>query len=468
MRNHILANLGFLLQISGLLTIIPIGLGLYFNETQQLVPLFLVCVAFLGSGFLLNALCERKDLDFKSSSMLLLAAFIILPLIGSIPYVYGDPFNSPNALDRFTNGYFESVSGFTTTGFSFITNVEALPRSMLVYRSLTELMGGVGVVFLILAFFQSKKAISNLGNTLGIDNLNGNLKKMFFSVFAIYGCYIAVFIGLFYALGFTDLVKTGSFTIDTLTGGFSPSAQQFGQYLFLRPKILMIILMVSGSVNFSFNYYLFTRKIRKMISAEIALFLLIIAFASIAVYLSTKVAFVDSLFHVVSMASSTGYDYLNIMSLNGTAISIFISLILIGGCSFSMAGGIRMGRLVTFAKSLRQSIKGIFIKENAFTKGKLSDINYSEYVPALISILLFIAFLVVFAMLLTTMGVSFSDAIFEIGSALSTNGVSMGATTVAMPIAHKWLIVAAMTIGRVEILTIIIALIPYKILGQKD
>ena len=467
MRNHIFANLGFLLQTSGLLTLIPIGIGLYFNETPQLVPLFLVCVAFLGSGFLLNALCERKDLDFKSSSILLLVAFVILPLIGAIPYVYSDPFTSPNVLDRFTNGYFESVSGFTTTGFSFITNPDILPRSMLVYRSLTELMGGVGVVFLILAFFQSKKGMGNLGNTLGIDNLNGNLKKMFLSVFVIYGGYIAVFIGLFYGLGFTDVIKTGSFTIDTLTGGFSPSSLEFGQYLFLGPKILIIILMFIGSVNFSFNYYLFTRKIKQVISAEVAMFLGIIAFATVAIYLATQAPFIDSLFHVVSMASSTGYDYLNIMSLNGTAVSIFISLILIGGCTFSMAGGIRMGRLVTFAKSLRQSIKGIYIKENALAKGKSSDINYAEYVPALIAILLFIVFLVVFAMLFTTMGVSFSDAIFEVGSALSTNGVSMGATTVTMPIAHKWLMVAAMTIGRVEILTIIIALIPYKLL-KKD
>jgi trk system potassium uptake protein TrkH len=206
-----------------------------------------------------------------------------------------------------------------------------------------------------------------------------------------------------------------------------------------------------------------------MISAEIALFFLIIAFASVAIYFSTKAAFVDSLFHVVSMASSTGYDYLNIMSLNGTAVSIFITLILIGGCTFSMAGGIRIARLVSLAKSVKDSIKGIFIKEQAFTKSfKRPTSNLSEYVPALISILLFIAFLVVFAILFTTMGVSFSDSIFEVGSALSTNGVSMGATTVTMPIAYKWLMVVAMTIGRVEILTIIIALIPSKIIEQSD
>src|SRR4030067_3154328 len=157
MSNRIYANLGVLLQIAGLLTVLPIAVGLYFEETHAVVSLFLACATFLGCGFLLNAMCERKDLDFKSSNVLFLAAFIVLPLIGALPYLYSDPFQSINVLDRFTNSFFESVSGFTTTGFSFIANPEVLPKSLLVYRSLTELMGGGGVVFLLMAFFQSKQ-----------------------------------------------------------------------------------------------------------------------------------------------------------------------------------------------------------------------------------------------------------------------------------------------------------------------
>ena len=464
MSQRILANLGFLLQIAGLLTIFPIVIGFYFNETQQLIPLFMTCITFLGCGFLLNSLAERKDLNFKSSSVLLLSAFIILPLIGAIPYIYSDPFNSANLLDRFTNSYFESASGFTTTGFSFITNTDALPKSMLTFRSLTELMGGVGIVFLILAFFQSKKSITKLGNTLGIDNLNGNLKKMFFSVFAIYGVYIITFTAIFYFIGFTDILNTGTFVIDTITGGFQPNALQFQQYLLFIPKILIIILMLVGSVNFAFNYNLFTGKIKKMFSKEIILFFLIITFVSVAIFYIAKIEFVDSIFHVVSMASSTGYDYLNILTLNNTAITMFITLIIIGGCTFSMAGGIRVSRLLTFGKSIGQAVKMTFIKEESPEDAyKETTKNFYEYFPAITSILLFILLLIIFAMLLTTMGISFTDAIFEVGSALSTNGVSMGATTVAMPIAYKWLMIAAMTIGRVEILTILIALIPIGI-----
>jgi trk system potassium uptake protein TrkH len=461
MNQRILANLGFLLQIAGLLTILPIAIGFYFNETQQLIPLFITCIAFLGCGFLLNALSERKDLDFKSSSALMLSAFIILPLIGAIPYVYSDPFSSANLLDRFTNSYFESASGFTTTGFSFIANPDALPKSMLVFRSLTELMGGVGVVFLILAFFQSKKSMTKLGNALGIDNLNGNLKKMFFFVFAIYGVYIFAFTAIFYLVGFKDLLGTGTFVVDTMTGGFQPNAQQFQQYLFFVPKILIIILMLVGSVNFAFNYHLFAGKIKRMFTGEIILFFVIITVASLAIVYVANVGFVDSVFHVVSMASSTGYDYLNIPTLNNTAITIFITLIIIGGCAFSMAGGIRVSRLLSFGESIGHSVKMAFVKSPKGSKKKTKD--FYDFFPAITAILMFIFVLIVFSLLFTTMGVSFRDAIFEVGSALSTNGVSMGATTVAMPTAYKWLMIAAMTIGRVEILTILIALIPKSI-----
>ncbi len=294
---------------------------------------------------------------------------------------------------------------------------------------------------------------------------------MFFIVFAIYGIYIAVFTAIFYALGFTNLLNTGTFVIDTITGGFAPSAQQFQQYLSFMPKILIITLMIVGSVNFAFNYHLFTGKIKQMFSKEIVLFFLVMGVASFAIVYFANVGFLDSIFHVASMASSTGYDYLNITTLNSTTITIFITLIVIGGCTFSMAGGIKISRLLTLVKSIGHAAKMTFIREESSEDDyKETSKNFYEYFPAIISIILFVVVLLVFAMIFTTMGVSFTNAVFEVGSALSTNGVSMGATTVAMPIAYKWLMIGAMTIGRVEILTIMIALVPISLkrLSQKN
>jgi trk system potassium uptake protein TrkH len=466
MSKRIFANLGFLLQIAGLFTILPIGIGLYFNETQAVVALLLTCVAFLGCGFLLNALCERKDLDFKCSNWLFLVAFIVLPLIGAIPYFYSspDPFGSANILDKFTNGYFESISGFTTTGFSFIAAPEALPQSMLVYRSMTELMGGVGIVFLLLAFFNSRKSLNNLSTSLGVDNVNGSLKKTYFSVFAIYSVYIIAFTAIFYGLGFTNLINTGTFVIDTITGGFQPAMLQYQQYMSLTPKILIIVLMLLGSLNFAFSYHLFTLKLRKVISAEILAYMAIIAVGTVSIAALANVGVLDSLFHVVSMSSSTGQSYIPLASFGNTAYSILIVLMLIGGCTFSMAGGIRLFRMITFGKSVKENIVGLLVKEHAIAKPKkTTSANESwDTLSAPVSILLFIFVLVIFAVIFTTIGVSFTDALFEVGSALTTNGISMGATTVTMGIGYKWLMIAAMTIGRVEMLSILIALVAFR------
>jgi trk system potassium uptake protein len=460
MGNRILANLGFLMQISGLLTILPIAVGLAFNETSSVVSLFLACVAFLGGGFLLNALCERKDLEFKSSNVLLIVAFILLPLIGALPYFYLDPFPSPTPIDLFTNGYFESVSGFTTTGFSFIASPETLPASLQIYRSITELMGGVGIVFLLLAFFQSKTALDKLGDSLGIENVNGNLKRTFFSVLAIYGVFILVFTGIFYAIGFQNLVGTSTLVIDTITGGFSPSASTFSQYLTLTPKILIIIMMLIGGLNFAFSYHLFSLKIKKMFSKEVLAFFAIIAIGTVLVAAASNISLLDSLFHVSSMSGSIGYNYIPMNAFGATGLSMLLVIMIIGGCAFSMAGGIRVSRLLLLGRTIKESIAGVMVKQEAMPRPKRTGNGDDsvENLSAVTSIILFIVLIVIFAIIFTTIGASFNDALFEISSAFTTNGVSLGYTTLSMGIGYKWLMVVAMTIGRVEILTILIAI----------
>ncbi len=460
---RIIANLGFLMQITGLITILPIGVGLALNELQSVVSLFIACVAFLSLGFIMNSLCERKELDFNCANVLLLAAFIILPLIGALPFFYSNPFNSPSIADLFTNGIFESVSGFTTTGFSFISSPETLPVSLLIYRSLTELMGGVGIVFLLLAFFQSDKSLDKLSNSLGIDNVTGNLKKTFFTVLGIYALIILLFTGIFYIIGFQDIANTGTFVIDTITGGFQPTISSYTPYLALAPKIGIIILMILGSLNFAFNYHLFTGKFRRLLTSETVLYLLIMVIGAILISAAANINFLDSFFHAVSMSSGTGQSFIELPQFGNTGYSILIVLMLIGGCSFSMAGGIRVYRIINFVKAVKDGIWSLLKKENGFLKFPKKTENDRGFanMSATIVIILFVFVLVIFSVIFTTIGVTFTDALFEVGSALTTNGISMGATTVGMGIGYKWLLIAAMTIGRIEILSLLIALFSF-------
>lgn len=163
------------------------------------------------------------------------------------------------------------------------------------------------------------------------------------------------------------------------------------------------------------------------------------------------------------MSSSTGYDYINIPMFNETIRSVFILFIILGGCSFSMAGGIRMSRIISFFGSVKQSVLGILAKERVIPeKSKSASANNIEYLSASVAIVLFAATLFVLSIAFSTIGVSFTDALFEVSSALTTNGISMGVTTVFMPITYKWLLTAAMIIGRIEIIPILIALSPHR------
>jgi trk system potassium uptake protein TrkH len=454
MSRQIVANLGFMLQLAGLVNLLPVSVGLLLNEIQTLPPLFLVTVVFLALGFLMNSLSERKELGFLSSIFFIMLSFILLSLIGAIPFFYIDPFPSANILDRFTNAFFESASGFTTTGFSFIQTPETLSSSLLVYRSTTELIGGVGIVFLLLSFFCSRDSLGRLGDALGIKRLGPNLRTNFLFILLIYSAFIAVATSFFYIIGYRDIVSSGSFAIDMLTGGFAPSPEAFSQYLNPPALITISLLMFLGSINFDLLYSVLTSRLAGLDTSEIMTYVIVLGSGTVLLMMASGVGVFDSFVHVLSMSSGTGFDYLNLTTMNETVTWLFILLMLLGGCSFSMAGGVKMDRVVAFARSCKLYVNDVLGEETTQPSG-----NYLiyEFAPALINIIVYVVVFVVLSLIFSTMGISLRDALFEMASALSTCGASIGAINLGMPIFYKWLIIIAMIIGRVETLPVLIS-----------
>ena len=190
---RVVSNLGFLLQITGLFLVLPIAIGLQNNELQPVASLIATCFLAFGVGFVLNSFCERKELDEKTSLWLMLAAFTILPLVLMVPYIWNNVFASANPFDLLTNAYFETVSAFTTTGFSFMANPDTLPLSLLFYRSLVEFIGGIGFIYILVAFLYPNKGLNVFAQTFGFDKIGDNLKKTFLSVMLIYTFIVVIF-----------------------------------------------------------------------------------------------------------------------------------------------------------------------------------------------------------------------------------------------------------------------------------
>jgi trk system potassium uptake protein TrkH len=433
---RIVANLGFFLQITGLLLILPVAIGLQSGELQSVASLVTTCFIAFGVGFLFNSFAERKELDERTSLWLLILTFAVLPLILMIPYIWNNVFNSGNLLDLFSNSYFETISGFTTTGFSFVQHPESLPSSLLFYRSLIEYIGGIGFIYILVAFLHPKEDLDAFSETFGIEKICDDLRRLFLSILLIYTIFVVLFTVIFYFTYSPNLIVSSCTAIDILTGGYQPNLTA-GIGLF---QISIILLMFLGSLNFKFHYNLFQLKLRELLTPEIKLFLIIIGASTIIISIFAWINPFDSLFHVVSMMSSTGIEYISISGTSLPAKIIFIIIGLVGGCAFSMAGGIRVQRIQTLINAIRK---------------KDDEPTHEELRSIIMFLTSFIAILLILSFAFSTLGISFLDSVFEVSSALTTNGISMGATTIALPLGYKWLLIVAMIIGRVEILTII-------------
>ena len=431
----IIANMGFILQVSGLLLILPLAIGLQNGELQSVASIIVTCFIAFGVGFAFNSFAQYKELDEKTSLWLMLLTFSIIPLILMIPFIWNNVFNSTNPIDLFTNAYFETISGFTTTGFSLISNPQALPLSLLFYRSLVEFIGGVGFIYILIAFMCPQEDIDKYLNIMGIERITDDYRKMLLSIMTIYTIIVILFTAIFYYSYSQNLIFASCAAMDILTGGFQPNITA-GIGIF---QASIILLMFLGGINFRFLYNLFHLKIKELMTPEIRLYLIIIGISAVIISLLAWINPFDALFHSVSMLSSTGIQYVNVSSAFPPAAIYFFILVLIGGCSFSQAGGIKISRI-------KQIIDAIRKNEDAPTRAELRSIS--------IYLITFIIILIALSIAFAASGTNIFNSIFEVGSALATNGVSSGATMLDLPAIFKWILIVAMFIGRIEILTI--------------
>jgi trk system potassium uptake protein len=453
----VLSNMGFVMQLSGIMVIIPVVLAFMYNETSAIISLLITVTAFLSLGFLLNALAERKDLSFKESSCLIVFVFVFLSLIGSIPYWYIG-LSEGSVLERISDGIFESTSGFTTTGFSVIPDLSLLPRSIVFYRSLTQFIGGIGIVLVLLAFFYPDTKLQEFSRSLGFPE-NHRIKKTVMVVLLMYlsSCFIMVLIG--WLSGMKNIVSLASLIFSALsTGGFSPvndlSRLVSGSPLYY----ILIATMVIGASNFFVLAGLFKFKIKEFLFSEVSLFILLMIVSIGAAIIFFSLSFVDSVFHVVSAMTTTGFSYL---SLSGWAESLklfFTALMFVGGTSLSTAGGIKIFRLVLVFKATQKVVTESITKQKSSVTLFGKEYYGMEILQALVVILLMAGTIFASTLVLSLSGFDMVDALFESTSALANTGLSVGIAAPSLAMGFKWMFIFIMLIGRVEILAFLIML----------
>ena len=471
----VLNLLGWLLVVLSLMLLTPVPFSLYFQD--GMVNTFLTCSAIgLGIGicFILVFLPE-KELHFKDGFAIVAFSWIFVALLGALPYYVSG--NIPS----FVDALFESMSGFTTTGSTILSDIEVLPKSLLFWRTMTHWLGGMGIIVLTLAIlpllgiggmqlFQAEVP----GPTK--DRLTPRIQDTARILWTVYLLMTVAETGLL-MLGGVDFFNALTHSFATLaTGGFSNYNTSIAQYHSTYVHLVIIIFMFLAGANFSLHYmalkgdpsaYWKNEEFRFYFYILGAATLLIFAANHIAhIYKDTVINFRDTLFQATSIMTTTGFGTADFDKWPSFARLMLVTLMFIGGCAGSTGGGIKVVRCLLFFKYARSQLNRLVHPRQVETI-KLGKIRVAQDVMmAILSFFaIYVAVFITASLLVTATGV---DIVTGPSAVIATlNNIGPGLHLVGpsqnyghLPAMAKLVLVFCMLAGRLELYTVAIFLVP--------
>ena len=469
--------IGSLLFLEAVFLLICLGISLFYMEDDMLAFLLSFIIIIIG-GILFRYAGRNatNTLGRRDAYLLVTLTWIIFSLFGCLPFLASGYVSSP------TDAFFETMSGFTTTGASVIDDVERLPHALLFWRSLTQWIGGLGIVFFTIAIIPSlvggnMKVFSAEATGPIRAKMHPRLTTTAKWIWSIYllltvGCAAA-----FYIFGMSIFDCLNYAMTVTATGGFSTHNDPTGYYHSAGIDYSSIVFMFLAGISFTLLYTsIFKGKIKQLFkNSEFKLYcalviictLLIVIFLCIYNNYTVDDAIRYGLYQVVSFLTTTGVFNVDAAQWPHFTWVVLCVCMFFGGCAGSTAGGFKCVRGVMILKIVRNEFKRI-LHPKAILPVKVNDtnINYSAQVTlmAYFAAYMFLALLSYLVMVLT--GIDNTNAITvalscasNIGPTLSLEiGPSMSWTT--LPIAVKWILSALMLMGRLEIFSVAILFTP--------
>lgn len=466
--SEIFRSLGIILMFVGLVFLIPIIYALIDAETSASYYAFFLMVLIMEVvGITLYRLCHDYDaniITYQQGAFTVVFAWVFTALVSTIPFILIMDLN-------FTQAFFESMSGWTTTGLSQLDEA-TVPRSLLIFRSIMQFSGGFGLVALMVSSIIGIRSVSTLYESEGHEKVLPNIKKTAQTLFTIYISYFAAGAALYVIVGmpFFDSINHSMSAVST--GGFSVRPESIGHYQSLPIEMVTIVLMLLGSINFSAYILLFTGRTKAFTRVTENRFMLVWLIPSSIIvvmlmvgglYPSMTTSLRHGLFETVSAITTTGYSISDYTLFTGPLLFIFILFMIVGGQSGSTSGGIKMTRVNLIRKNIGHGFKKVFQPRNLITENEIQTpsgrqlIHKEDMNEQYNYITLYILSLFAGAFILTTQGFSLSESLFEYASTLGTVGLSVDVVSLSMSGLSTWVMTIGMFLGRLEFMVIIVA-----------
>lgn len=369
--NIIFYGIGTVLKYLGILFLLPIICAVCFKENHAILPYVAASLISSALGFLMTVKkVEEKEINSTNKKEALTLVFFIWLLFGvlcTIPYFfYG--FSVPNAL-------FEAVSGITTTGATIISDFSQYPKSLFFYRSLTQWLGGMGIIVLFIAILPQ---FAVAGRNMFYGEMTGPVEdkitpRIRYSASWLWGLYIlftfveVLLLKFVCGINFYDSICTAFSTLSS--GGFSPQAQSIAAYGDWKVTLIVLVFMFIAGVNFLLQYKIFIKKkpeaflkseeFKVYIGLIFTLSLIVFAILMLKTNMQTPSAILHSFFQTVSIITTTGFASCDYGSWNIDAKIILFLLMFTGACAGSTSGGFKIIRWIFVFKYLKNEISKI-------------------------------------------------------------------------------------------------------------
>lgn len=450
--------------------VLPLGFSFYYRDGLYLIYIF----QMIGMGLLsltTRFLIKRpKDLSIREAFLTVTLSWVTFSLFGSVPFMVS------GYIPNLTDAFFETMSGFTTTGASILTDIEVLPKSLLIWRNMTQWLGGMGVIALAVAVLPF---LGVGGVQLFKAEVPGPIKdkvspRISETAKILWGVYLLFTIAqiVLLMLGDLSLFDSVCTTFGTLsTGGFAPTNGNIADYPSPYIHYVINVFMFIGGVNFSLHYWALRGRFHFYLSnPEFRFFLVVIAISTGLIMAARLVRgevfseefFRSTLFQTVSIVTTTGFVTHDYEQWPFVTQIILIALMFFGGCTSSTGGGIKNVRILVAFKFMGSELKKLFHPHGIFPirmgERSISEAMVSNII-GFVALYILIFFLGVMAM--TGVGLDIDTSIGAVAATLGNVGPGIGTVGPVenyshIPFLGKWVLSFLMLVGRLEIFTVLV------------
>lgn len=469
--------LGILLMLNGLFMFLCLPFSLYYGEGD------LLALSISGSitvfvGFILWQVTKNaksKELRKREGYLVVTMGWLGMSFFGSLPYLLS------GAIPDITNAFFETLSGFSTTGATILTDIESVHKGILFWRSLTQWIGGMGIIVLTVAILP----ILGIGGMqlfvaeapgISPDKLKPRIKETAKRLWLIYiGLTLAETVLLWIGgMEFYDAINHGLTTM--ATGGFSTKNASIAHFTSPFIQYIIILFMFLAGTNFTMTYFGLHGDFKRVVKNEefrfyfgfCFLISLLVGFIIFGLgHDSFEKSMRDALFNVVSVITTTGYVTHDYTSWTSFLSVLFFIMMFLGASAGSTAGGVKIVRHIILVRNSllelkRQIHPSAVIPVRFNEKAVTQDVTFN----ILAFIMIYISIFALGSIIMATFGVDFMTAIGSVATCLGNIGPGVGTVGpednfAHLPGASKWFLAFLMLLGRLELFTVLMLFTPY-------